>query len=109
MDKILAVVRVLAVILAVATMFVTVPYAAPILLVLGLVGAVGVPVEDGPRFFIMAVLLTVAPKAFDAIPTVGAYIDTFLTSLGLAIMGVAVGSIIKGLFVRIRGDWVKTA
>ena len=107
MDKLFAILRLVGIALAIVTAFATVPYVAPILLVLGLVASIDVKPDDSMRIYAAAILLNLVPKAFDVIPTVGSDLNDMLSSFGLVYAGVAVGVVAKGLYTRVKGDWIK--
>ncbi len=107
MDKAFAVVRLVAIALAIVTAFATVPYAAAILLVLGMIGSIATKPEDAMRIYAVAIVLSIVPKALDAIPEAGTYLNAIFASLGLVFAGLAVGNVVKGAYNRVKGDWIK--
>src|SRR5258708_7662048 len=68
--------RALAVLVAIAAAFVTVPQVAVILLVLGAIAGLGNSAEDNMRVMVIAIVLLVGSKSLEAIPTVGTYLAT---------------------------------
>jgi hypothetical protein len=104
MGKVYAAARALAVLVAIAAAFATIPYAAVILLALGFVSGVGNGAEDNVRVFLIATVLTVGSKLLDAVPGVGGYLVTIFTGIGTAAFGAAVSGILLGLYRRTVGE-----
>jgi hypothetical protein len=109
MGKVYAGARALAILVAIAAAFATIPYVAVVLLVLGASSAIGNTPEDTIRVFLIAVVLVVGSKALDAIPGVGVRLDVIFSGIGTAAIGASILSIVLGLARRIRSDWVKPA
>jgi hypothetical protein len=103
--KLYDVCRGLAVILAVVAAFVTVPYAAAALLVLGAVAGVGNTPEDNNRIFLIALVLMAGAKSLVAIPTLGTYLSSIFGNIGMGAFGAAVMGVSLGLIRRITADW----
>ena len=75
------IIRILAMALAAAMAFMTVPYGALGLAVLGFVmGFMGVPEERRMMFMVATAALTVSAGALGAVPAVGEYLTAFFTN-----------------------------
>lgn len=107
MSKIYAVARALAILLAIIAAFVTVPMAAPLLLILGAVSAIGNNAEQNGRVYVITIVLLVGAKSLEVIPTVGPYLASIFGGLGLALVGVSMMGIAMGVVARVKGDWMK--
>ena len=107
MEKISAVGRLLAVILAVTSAFVSYPVMVPLLIVFGGIAAYGNTPERNSKNYLMTIVLLLGAKTFVAIPYVGLYLETILTSLAVAFVGASVIAIFITLERRIRYDWLK--
>ncbi len=105
MKKIFNISRGLAIILAVVAAFVTVPYAAAALLVLGAIAGIANTPEDNSRIFLIALVLMAGAKSLDAIPAVGTHLSAIFGNIGMAAFGVAVMGVSLGLIRRITADW----
>ena len=109
MSKVYGVARVLLVLLAIASAFVTMPTMGMVLLLLGAVTAIGNTPEENNRMILIAVLLMLGSKALDAVPGVGGYLVSIFTNLGLAATGAAVMGVALGLGRRMKSDWMPAA
>lgn len=105
MGKIYALARALALVVAIAAAFVTVPQVAAILLLLGAVAAIGQSDEENAKLFLVAIVLTVGSQALLALPTVGAPLSTIFGGLGTAAIGAAAMAIGLGAVNRLKTDW----
>jgi hypothetical protein len=104
MGKLYAAARALAVLVAIAAAFATIPQVAVILLALGVVSGIGNSAEDNMRVFVIAIVLAVGSKMLDAVPSVGSYLVTIFTGIGTAAFGAALAGIVLGLYRRTVGD-----
>jgi hypothetical protein len=104
MGKLYAAARALAVLVAIAAAFATIPQVALILLVLGAVSGLGNSNEDNIRVFLIATVLTVCSKLLEPIPTAGPYLVTIFTGIGTGAFGAAVAGIALGLYRRTVGE-----
>lgn len=107
LNKLYAVARVLAILVAIAGAFVVVPNAALLLVVLGIVAGVGVSSDDAMRVMITALVLSGGAKVVEAIPQVGAGLGGVLSSLGTAYMAAALTAIVISLAMKTKSDWIK--
>src|SRR5580698_8420665 len=107
MEKISAVGRLLAVILAIVSGFVSYPLIVPLLIAFGGIAAYGNTPERNSKNYLMTIVLLLGAKTFGTIPYVGLYLETFLASLAVAFVGASVVAICITLERRIRYDWLK--
>jgi hypothetical protein len=105
MTKIYGAARALAVLAAIAAAFVTVPYIAALLLVLGAIAGVGNSAEDSGRVFIIAIVLAVGSKTLEGIPEIGSYLATIFGGIGTVAFGAAVTGVVTGLYRRTMADF----
>src|SRR5215471_7493115 len=107
MSEISAAARALAVILAIASAFISVPLMAPLLLVFGGIAAIKNNSEKNSRNFLITIVLILGATTLQAIPYIGSYLSTIFESLGLAFIGASMVAIVVTLAYRIKRDWVK--
>ena len=107
MSEISAAARALAVILAIASAFVSVPLMAPLLLVFGGIAAIKNNSEKNSRNFLITIVLILGARTLEAIPVIGSYLATIFVSLGIAFIGASIVAIVVTLAYRIKRDWVK--
>ena len=110
MNKLYAVARLLAVVVALAAAFVEVPYVAAVLLILGAVAGIGVAKEDRTRLYLVALLLVIGSKMLVGLPgLVGTYLAGIFGGLGAAYVGASVSALTLSLLASIKQDWSKAA
>jgi hypothetical protein len=110
LNKLYAVARLLAVVVAIAAAFVTIPSVAAILLILGALAGIGVAKEDRTRLYLVALLLVVASKILGDLPGLaGTYLAGIFAGLGTAYVGASVVALTLSLLASIRQDWAKAA
>jgi hypothetical protein len=107
MNEIVAAARAFAVILAIASAFVSVPLMVPLLLIFGGIAAIRNNSEKNSRNFLITIVLILGAKTLEALPYVGSYLATMFTSLGVAFIGASIVAIVITLAYRIKRDWVK--
>ena len=107
MNEISAAARALAVILAIATAFVSAPLLVPLLLVFGGIAAIKNNSEKNSRNYLITIVLILGAKTLQAIPFIGPYLATIFVSLGIAFIGASIVAIVITLAYRIKLDWVK--
>jgi hypothetical protein len=107
LDKLYAVARAVALIVAIAGAFVVVPYAALLLVVLGIVAGVGISSEHTTTVMITALVLAGGSKVVEAIPQVGVGLGSVLSSIGTAYMAAALTAIVMGIAMRTKSEWIK--
>jgi hypothetical protein len=105
LDKISAIARALAVLLAILAAFVNLPMAFAILFVLGAIAAVTNTPENNLRIWVITIVLMLTAKSLDGLPAVGTYLSAIFTNLGVGLTGASLMGITLGMFNRIRGDW----
>ena len=108
LEKLYALARLVAVVVAVAAAFVTIPYVVAILLILGVIAGLGVEREDRLRLYAVAILLTVASKSLEGVPEVGVYLSSIFGGLGTAYVGASLVAIAIGLTESIKNGLVKS-
>ena len=88
------IIRIVAVILAIAAALVAIPYSALALVVLGLaMGFMGVEEERRMMYLVTAIALATVTGSLGAIPAVGEYLTAILTNLSTAVSAGAVAVI----------------
>jgi hypothetical protein len=107
MNEISAAARAIAVILAIASAFVSVPLMAPLLLVSGGIAAIKNNSEKNSRNFLITIVLLLGARTLQTIPVAGSSLATIFTSLGTAFVGASIVAIVVTLAYRIKRDWVK--
>lgn len=107
MDKLCALARALAILVAIVAAFVVIPQVAVILLVLGGISAICNTPEDNMRLYLVTVLLILGAKGLEVIPAVGPALATIFTNIGVATLGYSIVAISIRIVLRIRNDWVK--
>jgi len=89
------IVRLVALIVAIAAAFVSVPYAMLILVLLGLInGFIGVPEERRQMYMVTAITLSVAHDALGPIPAVGDYLSAIFSNISAMLNAGAIAVII---------------
>jgi len=107
MNEISAAARALAIILAIASAFVSVPLMATLLLIFGGIAAIRNNSEKNSRNFLITIVLLLGAKTLETLPVVGSYLATIFGSLGIAFVGASIVAIVITLAYRIKRDWVK--
>jgi hypothetical protein len=107
MNVITAAARALAVILAIASAFVTAPLIPALLLILGGIAALNNNAEKNSKNFLMTIVLILGAESLSAIPVIGATLATIFGSLGVAFIGASIVAIVVTLGYRFKRDWVK--
>jgi hypothetical protein len=106
MHKVTAAARLLAVLLAIASAFITSTLIAPVLFVLGGIAAIGNNSERNAKNYLITIVLILGAQAVGVIPYVGSYLATMFASLGMAFVGASIIAIAITLEQRIRQDWL---
>lgn len=107
MDKIYAIARLLAVILAIISPFIAIPNVAAILIVLGGIAAIGNDMERNTRIILAAIILALGAKSLEAIPAVGVPLAAIFSAVGTALVGASIVAITMLIITRVRMDWAK--
>jgi hypothetical protein len=98
MKQVYAGARVLALVVAILGAFVTLPYAATILLVLGAISVIGNAPEENMRTYAVAIVLLVGSKELAAIPAVGTDLATIFGGIGTAAFGASALGVLLALY-----------
>lgn len=106
MHKVTAAARALAVILAIASAFITYTVIAPVLFILGGIAAIGNTADRNVKNYLMTLVLILGASTLRIIPYVGSYLATIFTSLGIAFIGASIIAITMTLESRMRQDWL---
>jgi len=93
---------ILSVVLAIVGVFVTVPYLAAILVVLGLVGGVPIAAEDHVRVIVTALALTGLASVLGNIPEIGHYLSGIVANLGVMVAGAAITIMLGNIYRRFK-------
>ena len=107
MSMIYAIARLIGIVVAIVAAFVTIPYAATILLVAGGISILSYKPEDYVRVIVAALLLVTSAKALGDIPAVGMPLAAIFTNLGLFLVGSSVVAIAIRAYMIVHSDWVK--
>jgi hypothetical protein len=107
MNKISAAARGCAILVAIASAFVSAPLIATLLLVFGGIAAIGNDAERNSKNILMAIVLVLGAKMLGAIPLAGPYLATIFGSLGIAFVGASIVAITITLAYRLERDWLK--
>jgi hypothetical protein len=98
MSRVYAGVRALALVVAILGAFVTVPYIATVLLVLGAISALGNSNEDNLRVYAVTVVLLIGAKELAVVPAVGTYLATMFGGIGMAALGASALGVLMALY-----------
>ena len=92
---------ILGLLVVLVTAFVSIPYAAVAIAILGLIG--GVMVEEAERTWVLIVAIALATVSgtLDAIPAIGTYLTAILTNLAALAGAAAVGLIGRRIYERV--------
>mgnify|MGYP001287850799 FL=1 len=96
------IVGLIGVLLAIVAAFVTVPYAAAILLIFGLFIGLSIIPDHHVRVMVSALVLAGLSHTFDAIPQVGSYLSTILSNFGVLVAGGAIMIILRNMYARFK-------
>lgn len=96
------IVRLVAVLFAVVAGVVTIPQAAAIIAVLGLVGGYFVEEDRRLNFMVMTLTLALAHGALGALPEVGRYLTDILASLSALLNAAACTVIVMAIVDRLK-------
>lgn len=90
----------LGLVVAIVGAFVAIPFAALILLVLGLVAGWGYAADTHVRVIVSAVALPVMAGAFNAVPVAGGYLAAIVTNIGAVAVGAALCIMLMNIYRR---------
>ncbi|HZF25206.1 MAG TPA: hypothetical protein VEZ88_03010 [Steroidobacteraceae bacterium] len=96
------IVGLIGILLAIVGAFVAIPYAAAILLILGLFIGLSILPDHHVRVMVSALVLAGLSHAFDAIPQVGSYIATILSNFGVLVAGGALMIVMRNTWARFK-------
>ena len=102
MDQVAMIARLIAVLVAVVGAFVSIPFAATILLVLGALASTAVEEDQRPALMLATLVLVGVSGGVSVIPVVGVPLAAILANLGLAYLGVAIAIILTALVNRLK-------
>lgn len=100
--KIIKYLGLLAVLLSIIGAFVTIPYLAAILVVLGLIGGASIAAEDHVRVIVTALALNGLASVLSNIPEIGHYLTAIVANLGLMVAGGAITIILGNIWRRFK-------
>lgn len=87
--------------LALVGAFVTIPYAAAALVIIGLVVGFTIAAEEHVRVIVSALALTALAATLTAIPAAGTYLASIVGSLGVLAAGGAIMIILRNIYRRL--------
>ena len=106
MTKLSAIGRLLAVLLAIVSAFVSNPIIAPLLLIFGGIAAIGNTPDRNAKNYMITVVLILGANTLQGFPYVGTYLMAIFESLGIAFVGASIIAITITLEQRIVRDWM---
>ena len=107
MNEMCAAARALAIILSIASAFISVPLTAPLLLFFGGVAAIKNNSEKNSRNYLITIVLLLGADTLEVVPGIGSHLATIFASLGTAFVGASLVAVVITLAYRIKRDWVK--
>lgn len=99
LEKILGLI---AIILAIVGAFVTIPYLAAALVVIGLVIGFSIDAADHVRVIVSALALTALAGVLGSIPAIGSHLTNIVSSLGVLAAGAAIMIILRNMYARFK-------
>lgn len=100
--KIEKILGLIAIILAIVGAFVTIPYLAAALVIIGLVIGLSIDAPDHVRVIVSAVALTALAGALGGIPSIGVRLTNIVSSLGILAAGGAIMIILRNMYARFK-------
>ena len=100
--KIMKILGLVAVAAAILGAFMTIPSLATVLVILGLIGGFTIDGPDHVRVIVSALALTALAGTLNNIPSVGSYLTSIVSNLGLIVSGAAIMIILRNVYNRIR-------
>jgi len=107
LEKLCALARVLAILVAIAAAFVAIPQVAAILLVLGAISGIDNTSETSLRVYVVTLVLMAGSRSLEAIPAVGEPLAAIFSNIGMAMLGYSIAAITIRMGMRVKDDWVK--
>ena len=95
------IISLLAIALAAVATFVGIPYAAAILVVLGIEIGLAAPEDAHMRVLVSALVLNGLSHVWDAIPGIGSYLTGFIGNVGLILAGAATTIVCRNIYLRL--------
>ena len=100
--KFMNIVGLIAVGLAIAGAFVTIPSLGAVLVILGLIAGFVIDGPDHVRIIVSALALTALAGVLNAIPSVGGYLTSNVSNFGVILSGAAIMIILRNIYARVR-------
>jgi hypothetical protein len=94
------IVRIIGLIVVIVAAFVSFPYAAVAIAILGLAGGYFVPTDHRMLFLIIVVALATAAGSLGEIPAIGTYLTAILSNLSALFNAAAIMVIVTGIYER---------
>jgi hypothetical protein len=91
----------IALVIAVVAAFVTIPYAAAILAILGIPIGLAAAADAHVRILATALVLNVLAHTFDTIPAIGPYVGNIIVNVGVVLAGAALAIVFKNIYARL--------
>ena len=91
-----------ALLVAVIAAFATIPYAALVLAILGLIGGFWIVPEEHVRVIVSALALRYFADTFGTIPQIGLNVTAIIGNIGLIAAGAALMIIFRNTFARVK-------
>jgi hypothetical protein len=88
--------------LAVVAAFATIPYAALLLAVLGLVAGFAIPGEEHVRVIVSALALRYLAETFGTVPEAGTYVTAIIGNIATIAAGAALMIIFRNIYARVK-------
>lgn len=107
MNKILTISTLLAVILAIVSPFVPIPYSAALLLILGGIGAINNPPDLRLRIYAATVILILGGKSLTNIPMIGDPLAAIFVGVALALTGASIVGVTIGIYQILKTNLTK--
>jgi len=107
MNKIYTISTLLAVILAIISPFVNIPYSAALLLILGGIGAINNPPDLRLRIYTATVILILGGKSLTNIPVIGDPLAAIFVGVALALTGASIVGVTVGIFQLLKTNLSK--
>ena len=95
------IIHIVGLLFAIVAGLVTIPQAALVIAVVGLVGGHFIPEEDRILFLVVTIALLAVGGALGGIPQVGMYLTAVLTSLGTLLSAMAVTVIVTQIYEKV--------
>ena len=107
MEKVCALARLLAILVAIAAAFVAIPQVAPILLLLGAISGIDNTSQSSLRVYVVTVVLILGAKSLEVIPGLGEPLAEIFGNIGTAMLGYSIVAIAIRMAMRVKADWIK--